>query len=145
MADGHVNKCKECNKKDVRGNYSDKIQDPEWKLSERERHRIKSRKARKEGRVRPLSTEEKAEVFLRQKEKFPEKYKARILSQRIPLKPCEVCGSTTNIHRHHEDYSKPMDVTFLCVKHHNERHVEIRTQQLLNGTPNQDTRPFKPK
>lgn len=32
---------------------------------------------------------------------------------------CEVCGST-NVDAHHDDYSKPLDVRWLCRRHHRE-------------------------
>lgn len=41
MPDGHVNKCKECNKKDVKGNYNTKIVDPIFVEKERARGREK--------------------------------------------------------------------------------------------------------
>lgn len=41
--------------------------------------------------------------------------------------PCEVCLDTHNVHAHHEDYSKPLDVMWLCKKHHEQRHVELRS------------------
>ncbi len=37
-------------------------------------------------------------------------------------KPCEVCGSTEKIEAHHDDYHKPLEVRWLCKKHHMEHH-----------------------
>lgn len=36
--------------------------------------------------------------------------------------PCEVCGSTTRVQGHHDDYSKPLEVRWLCHPHHAEHH-----------------------
>lgn len=35
--------------------------------------------------------------------------------------PCEVCGSKDSM-AHHDDYDKPLDVRWLCGKHHKEWH-----------------------
>lgn len=107
MGDGHVNKCKECNKKDVRGDYNRKIVDPEWKLRERDRSREKMRKYREDGKCKPIPPEKKKEYMGAYFNKFPEKQAAHSASQRMTPKPCVVCGSTENIEGHHEDYSKP--------------------------------------
>lgn len=40
-------------------------------------------------------------------------------------KPCQVCGAGKGIHGHHDDYSKPLDVKWLCPTHHRARHKEI--------------------
>lgn len=39
--------------------------------------------------------------------------------------PCEICRSTENVDAHHEDYRFPLDVRWLCKKHHMARHREI--------------------
>lgn len=31
---------------------------------------------------------------------------------------CEICQRTSDIHAHHEDYKKPLDVRWLCRDHH---------------------------
>ena len=63
------------------------------------------------------------------KEANPKKYKAQTLvnnslrSGKLIRQPCEVCGDT-KVHGHHEDYSKPLDVMWLCHRHHMEVHNE---------------------
>lgn len=36
--------------------------------------------------------------------------------------PCENCGSTRHVVAHHDDYSKPLDVRWLCRSCHNRHH-----------------------
>lgn len=44
-------------------------------------------------------------------------------------KPCERCGFALGVQAHHEDYSKPLDVVWLCVKCHGLRHREINDER----------------
>jgi hypothetical protein len=41
---------------------------------------------------------------------------------RIKPKPCEKCGSEEHIEMHHEDYSKPLEINWLCRSCHLEMH-----------------------
>jgi len=43
---------------------------------------------------------------------------ANLKKGRIEKKPCEICGTTNNLEKHHKDYSKPMDIQWLCRQHH---------------------------
>ena len=43
---------------------------------------------------------------------------------------CERCGSA-NTHGHHEDYSKPLEVVWLCPLHHAERHRELKAMGVV--------------
>ena len=35
---------------------------------------------------------------------------------------CKVCGTNENVEAHHEDYSKPLEIIWLCRNHHREHH-----------------------
>ncbi len=60
-----------------------------------------------------------------------EVYKARhdlyhaVEGGRIEKLPCEVCGEK-NVEGHHEDYSKPLEVKWLCRGHHRKLHRKPR-------------------
>lgn len=65
--------------------------------------------------------------------KYPEKQKARgllkmgILSGKVRKpKHCSICGTTTKrIEGHHKDYSKPLEVEWLCTACHADSHKNI--------------------
>ena len=42
---------------------------------------------------------------------------------KIEKGPCEVCGDR-DVHGHHDDYTKPMKVRWLCPTHHRQHHKE---------------------
>lgn len=65
---------------------------------------------------------------------------AALRSGRLIRSNCEVCNALENIHAHHDDYSQPLVVRWLCTMHHNKWHKE-------NGEgKNSDTSyiPFEP-
>jgi hypothetical protein len=50
----------------------------------------------------------------------------------LVVKPCEDCGKDAQAH--HDDYSKPLDVRWLCVKHHSAWH-DNNKPKYLPGAP----------
>jgi hypothetical protein len=115
MKDGHLNKCKECAKLDVR-TYRENS----------ERPREYDRKRYRESEERRRRT---AEVVKRWAQNNPEKIKAQytltnaVRDKRIKKQPCAICGNE-KVEAHHYDYKKPLDVIWLCVKHHREYHLK---------------------
>lgn len=137
MADGHLNKCKDCTKKDSAKREKILMSNPVLREIELTRHRLKSARFRKEGRKANKESIFKSKTKWEQNNKH-KKFaqccvRGAIRSGMLKRKPCEVCNSTHLIHAHHDDYSKPLDVVWLCPKHHGERHVEINKARRLSN------------
>lgn len=149
--DGHTAKCKECIKHDVSKYRNENIE----KIREHDRnrnmlpHRIASREAYKKtdnGRCALNKAkkayidrypERKKETISSYNKRFPEKRAARttlqshIVTGKISRPTsCQMCGCLCVPHGHHEDYSKPLDVMWLCVQCHAKRHIEIKQNSL---------------
>ncbi len=55
-----------------------------------------------------------------------------IKSGALVRQPCEVCGAE-KVDAHHDDYSKPLDVRWLCRKHHLHHHRGAGSGVCLRG------------
>ena len=109
MADGHLNKCKNCSRNDAKAHRLENID--EIRAYDRKRG---SRQPR--------------EYLAAYRAKYPNKYKAHNLVNNnvragnlVPM-PCEICGSSAVAH--HDDYAKPLNVRWLCQAHHKQWHAE---------------------
>lgn len=58
----------------------------------------------------------------------------KAIKQGEVVKPtsCSFCGRSISIEGHHEDYSKPLDVVWLCKKCHRARHSNQPTEPPVN-------------
>lgn len=115
MSDGHLNKCKECTKQDALA------------------HRLANiDKYRSYDRMRasmPHRVAQAKRVFESWKLNHPERRAANVAlgnavrDGRIHKQPCWVCGLKAVAH--HPDYSRPLDVVWLCQPHHKQAHALI--------------------
>jgi hypothetical protein len=128
MADGHLNKCKDCTKLDEKNRFIEKMKDPEWAIKERKRQREKEEKRRVLGLVKSFTRG----PIRRYKE--PGMVANAVCSGKLVKLPCQVCGNQ-RAQGHHEDYSKPLDVVWLCTRHHADRHIHLRDRKTLQQDP----------
>lgn len=128
ISDGSINKCKDCCKADAKQSYS-KNRDKYAKY-EKERanlpHRIQARKDYQKTEQGKAAIKRSHQKFIK---KYPEKRQAHILvdnyirnKKLIRPNHCENCYCECTPHAHHNDYTKPLEVTWLCVKCHVEWH-----------------------
>lgn len=132
MADGHLNKCKECTKSDVRKNRIENI----GYYQHYDKRRASNDDRKQRCRMYSKTTNGKASHARSLKKyilKYPSKNKAHYaVSNAIrdgKLKrnsACEACGIECRTEAHHHDYSKPLDVHWLCKACHVEWHKHFK-------------------
>jgi ribosomal protein S27AE len=137
MRDGHLNRCVECVKERVRKYRAANIE----RVREYDRNRPnrdeRCEVSTKQNRERYYKDPEFRSRVLKTKRDWiaQNKLKRRahvitgnaIKSGSLEKRPCEVCGAK-DVDAHHEDYRVPLDVRWLCHKHHMERHREINEE-----------------
>ena len=113
MADGYLNKCKACTKRDVQNRY----ESPKFEKRIRRYERWRSQQS-----ARKLN---RREYQRRRRSNRPGQYRCNkwvanaIRDGRLTRLPCEVCGSKRS-EAHHDDYRRPQIIRWFCFKHHRE-------------------------
>ena len=129
MNDGKLGKCKECTKSDVRANRLAKLE--YYREFDRMRasapHRVAARREY-------IQTADGKRAHARANRKWMEQHPNRrkasyivgnaIRDGKLQPHPCHICG--TKAQAHHPDYSAPLDVVWLCAKHHRQAHDLVR-------------------
>lgn len=115
--------CKEC------GRARDRKRDKTAKRKKKEK------KYKNSERGRETMKKRRRYDYWKNRHKYTAKrlVRAAIEAGKLKRQPCEVCGKTNNqetIEAHHPDYAKPLEVVWLCRKHHSERHRKPSTQRL---------------
>ena len=101
----------------------------DYRVQNREKFRAYNRKYNKEWRHKFGYASE-----MRSRLKYPEKEKARrelqyaVKKGLIKREPCEVCDDLRS-QAHHEDYTKPLQVKWLCAIHHRQADDQLRLRK----------------
>ena len=117
MADGYLNKCKKCSKEDIRKNREANAE--HYKKYEKKRSSLPHRKAIAK------------RVNDKWKTEHPDRRSANIAIGNAVRKgeinplPCLICGEKAEAH--HPDYSRPLDVIWLCSAHHKQAHAIFKS------------------
>lgn len=113
MGDGHLGKCKDCTRRDVARHRREHLD--EVRAYDRRRYREPERHAR------ALAAQRRHDA------RNPDKKRARtavgnaIRDGRLVRQLCEQCGNPRS-EAHHDDYSKPLVVRWLCFRCHRVEH-----------------------
>lgn len=117
--DGHTRDCKHCAR--ARAIRCRAARVDYWREHDRIRRQTPARKAFEREKLRRL------------RHRYPEKWAARYEVDKAIRKgllrrmPCQICGDVSEAH--HPDYSKPLEVVWLCKKHHRELHASEKANQ----------------
>lgn len=126
MRDGYLNKCKGCTKADVRRRYWEKHETVlEYdRRRNMQPHRVSARLEYMQTQQGKLTHSKANNTWAN---KHPERKsaintvnRAKLIGKLTPL-PCLICG-TAETEAHHPDYSRPLDVIWLCTTHHKAAH-----------------------
>lgn len=132
MGDGHLNKCKSCTKSDVRNREVILRDNPRWMEAERKRHREKYYRLGYKERHKP-TPESRSKSMKSYYEKFPEKYRAKIVAGKI--------HRNDGVELHHWSYNENhfKDVINLTTSDHAKAHRFIEYDQSFKMYRRRDT------
>lgn len=131
MADGHLNKCKDCSKIDTKKNRDNNID----YYSEYDRQRANNPN-RMAARFSYSKTENRKKAAIKSKIKWIQNNKIKraahviygnfIRNNKDLIKnECEMCGERKKrLNAHHDDYNYPLTVRYLCGLCHSKWHKE---------------------
>lgn len=133
MGDGHLNKCKTCTKKDSKGRWQEKINDPVWLEKEQERHRKKYHLLGYREKHKP-TPEMKKGAMGKYNSRYPEKKRCRIAASALRKQ----LGTPDSCELHHWNYGEGFekDVIMLTKEQHYflHRHLVYDQSEMMYRT-----------
>ena len=142
--DGYRNNCKECRRKKV----ADYAKTDNGKMARQEANKkYFSTEKGKKTKQRYAETDKRKAVVKRftaseknikaqkirkerQQKLHPNRYAANVIlnnavrDEKLEKLPCFICGAK-KVEGHHPDYDRPLDVVWLCPKHHRKLHLDL--------------------
>lgn len=118
MADGHLNKCKECAKSDVSKHRNQNIE--KIRAYDRQRGKIPERIKTNQEVTKVWRSEDV------RRQRAHNAVSRAIKAGALLRSPCIRCGEKKSV-AHHEDYDKPLEVMWLCQPCHKQRHKELKS------------------
>lgn len=109
-------RCADCHKRAMKRN---RLTNP--RVQEYDRARAKEP-------LRLAKSRENARLW---RKKHPEAYRAQnavnnaLRDGKLTRSPCAMCGSVDHVHAHHKDYTRPLDVIWLCARCHHRLHASF--------------------
>ena len=141
MLSGYLTTCKKCKNKRTRDNWNNLSKEKKLEIS---RNRTPNKEAKlkysrsekaKNKQKNYINTEKGKEVRKKACLNWIEKNKKKrqahnaisiaLRNKTISKLPCFVCGNS-EVEAHHPNYDAPLDVIWLCTKHHAQLHLEAR-------------------
>lgn len=120
MADGHLNKCKDCTKADVGKHRAKNLE--RVRAYDRERSNLPHRK------------ESNRRVTANWRAEQPKRRAAQVAvgnavrdGRLTPWPTCAMPECSAKPEAHHPDYDRPLDVVWLCHAHHKQAHAITET------------------
>lgn len=95
---------------------------------ERDKNRYERIKDTPEYRKRQTETSHRMRHLYPEKEAARRQVRSAIASGSLTRLSCEVCGAP-EVEAHHDDYSRPLDVRWLCRVHHREHHARATSAE----------------
>jgi hypothetical protein len=122
MADGHLNKCKECTKNDNSKHRKNNLE--KYREYDKKRSTLDHRKKLHNEVNRLWRNADKRRVAAHNA------VSRAIKKGDLVRLPCQKCNNSKSL-AHHEDYDKKLDVVWLCQPCHKQRHKEINSMLLM--------------
>jgi len=131
--DGYENSCKPCRLDRMAKHYienSEEVLERQAKWRSENINLVRERSRARSAKYNKANKEKMSEYKRKQRQQHPQRYKAQCMANnavqagKIKLQPCEKCGSESSVEKHHDDYSLPLSVRFLCCICHSAWHKE---------------------